>query len=341
MGLFATLTALNVALGMFVFIGLDDVSEEDNEGIDDGDQVERVDVVSVDDGDGLEDTANLVSDDDHEETIDVVSEDEAIVEGVDLVFDGSQTLLGTEGNDTLAGGQNPELEEYLVDLGAGNDTAILDFDDNGPIVNLLGGQGDDYIVADHYSGQIDGGEGDDTIIAGYGTAVDGGAGNDSISIDMSDAGGDEVHYAHGGEGDDTLEVASLFGSSAPDFPTTSLTGGEGSDTFLAELTLIEDDYTVIYETPPSSTGSYAGVMVRDFDPAEDTLTITLDRSEGQEDRVLESLGVLLSPSSDNIYEIYMTFSATDDDPAHTVRVYVSSEVPLTASDFTVIDLYAV
>jgi hypothetical protein len=259
------------------------------------------------------------------------------------------TITGTQGDDVVTGDIISELEGYVelnfglteLNLLGGDDTAILDFDDNGPYVNLLGGQGDDYIVADQYAGQFDGGEGDDTIIAGYGTTVDGGAGNDSISIDMSDAYGDAVYNATGGEGDDTLEVTSTVGSSVPDFPTTALTGGEGSDTFLAELTLVEDDFANIYETRPSSTGSHAGLSVRDFDPAEDTLTITLNRSEGQEDRVLESLEVVQSTSNDNIYTIVLTFSATDDDPEHSVDLRVDSEVPLTASDFTFIDLDAV
>ncbi len=157
------------------------------------------------------------------------------------------TVIGSEGNDTLAGGWGFDTikggggDDYISDASnnygntlwgeAGNDTLI----GGGSPDTLDGGSGDDLIRPGGGSDQVQGGDGNDqidlTYNASYSTAtVDGGAGNDTI---IGGSNGDQIQ---GGAGDDLLTAvqATMAGGDGND--TLSLasgqaTGGAGSDRF--------------------------------------------------------------------------------------------------------------
>ena len=126
-------------------------------------------------------------------------------DGDDLII-GSNTfaesLLGGDGTDTILG----QGGDDTVDGGDGNDS-------------ILGGTGADNIDGDDGQDTIDGGADNDSIVAGDGQdSVGGGGGNDSID------GGNGRDTIDGGAGDDTLN-----GQSGRD----SLEGGAGNDSVLA------------------------------------------------------------------------------------------------------------
>lgn len=133
---------------------------------------------------------------------------------------GDDTIFGGAANDSLAGGAgNDRLEGDQ-----GNDT-------------LDGGAGNDYLDGGSGADILDGGDGDDTLFAELwyeAQGVDilrGGAGNDTL---FAGAGGDLLE---GGAGDDVLS-AEIYGgegsASAPGYVTT-LSGGEGNDTFIMPI----------------------------------------------------------------------------------------------------------
>jgi Ca2+-binding RTX toxin-like protein len=156
-----------------------------------------------------------------------------------------QRIVGTEGNDLLAGGNGPDVilalggddvvialnGNDLVRAGAGDDIAV----GGGGRDFLFGEDGNDLIYGDSSDGltfglagndNIDGGNGDDTIFAGGNNDfVLGGSGSDFID---GEAGDDRLN---GGIGDDYMSGGadndSLFGGEGTDF----LFGGTGNDTF--------------------------------------------------------------------------------------------------------------
>ena len=111
---------------------------------------------------------------------------------------GNDSLIGTEGDDS-------------IDAGTGDDTVdALGGDDA-----VLGGTGDDVVTAGLGDDKVDGGSGDDVLDGDDGDdALDGGSGDDSL---VGGAGADEID---GGSGDD-----SLVGGADDDI----LDGGTGRD----------------------------------------------------------------------------------------------------------------
>ncbi len=120
-----------------------------------------------------------------------------------------ETLIGTEGDDTLTGWLLGDILRGLdgddsLDGGADNDEITGD----GGNDTLLGGFGNDYLHGGDGNDNIGGGGGNDTIGAGDGDdTVNGGRGNDVI---------------HGGEGDNRL-----IGGEGHDY----MTSGSGADAF--------------------------------------------------------------------------------------------------------------
>ena len=129
------------------------------------------------------------------------------------------TIRGTNGNDSLSGGNGDDtLYSYggidSVEGGAGDDT-LNSYLQPG-VKTLRGGEGNDTIWGGVDDDFIYGDEGDDPWLSGY-------AGNDTIY------GGDGVDELYGGEGDDTLKggsgVDELYGGEGDD----TLKGGSGAD----------------------------------------------------------------------------------------------------------------
>jgi Ca2+-binding RTX toxin-like protein len=119
-----------------------------------------------------------------------------------------EPLTGTEGNDTIAGGDG---DERIRGLG-GNDT-------------LSGGGGDDVIDGGADRNDLSGGAGDDTLIGGSTfDTMDGGDGDDTLI----GTGGQTTMF--GGDGDDTM-TGSLTSNNAmyAGLGNDTMTGGEWTD----------------------------------------------------------------------------------------------------------------
>ncbi|WP_170337070.1 calcium-binding protein [Ruegeria arenilitoris] len=129
-------------------------------------------------------------------------------------FEGGIEITGTSENDSLVGGDGPDVIKALdgddtVDGGAGNDSV----DGGGGEDSLSGGAGNDTILG-----------GDNPFASGNNDTIDGGAGNDSIIAGLGDdsvTGDEGADTLLGGAGDDTLE-----GGDGAD----SILGGDGRDT---------------------------------------------------------------------------------------------------------------
>lgn len=139
----------------------------------------------------------------------------------------SLILTGTDGNDTLLGGDGDDI---LSDR-QGND-------------RLRGGVGNDRLTAWDGGDTLEGGDGDDDLLAFsslMASTLSGGAGDDTLevfgteSLAFGGAGNDWVHASedrhtiYGGEGHDTLHggwYAQLYGGPGDDV----VFGGEGDDT---------------------------------------------------------------------------------------------------------------
>jgi Ca2+-binding RTX toxin-like protein len=130
--------------------------------------------------------------------------------------DGADSLDGEDGDDTLLGG-------------AGNDSLYDSWGNN----TLSGGEGDDRLeAASNGRNMLYGDAGNDVLIASRGSGLlDGGAGNDQFFISSySSLDGPQTIEARGGDGNDTFETALGAGAAL----TVLLSGGSGSDTFIAQ-----------------------------------------------------------------------------------------------------------
>ena len=285
----------------------------------------------------------------------------------EFVYDGSPTLTGTDGDDTLVyldfTPENATLmtQTEVIDGGLGDDYIEAGFylndidfpETSGLVVN--GGDGDDTLssigaASEFYGGDgndlievasndtVNGGTGNDTISSGGGNVVDGGtgddvltgqyldtqfggAGNDVLSGASSMSGGDGNdtisggYQLSGGDGDDVLtsyanpyaagdgDAIGMSGDAGNDTLTASadigydntpavpgsylgMSGGEGADVFDIQLDMSSPSYLSPSPTVPTQTDTY--LAIGDFDPAEDVLTVQINRDEAGADREMIS-----------------------------------------------------
>ncbi|MEM9474385.1 MAG: hypothetical protein AAGA71_03790 [Pseudomonadota bacterium] len=195
------------------------------------------------------------------------------------------------GDDVITGTDGPDR----IEAGAGDD-----------IVNALGGN--DQLFLGIGSDEANAGEGDDTVFAGGGSdIVTGGPGNDEVFLDdgpdrsigadlmgvPQDGGNDTINGGggndeildrfgtntlRGNEGADILNAVDNPGDGTPD----RLFGGFGSDTLIGD-----DGDTLTGDGDPMNTqvDTFEGrfdelgednIILTDFDPATETLTLTFD-----------------------------------------------------------------
>lgn len=161
---------------------------------------------------------------------------------------GVDTLLGGQGSDTIDGGGGLDfLNGNLGDdhvrgagqlFGEGGDDR-LDLNVSGTSSTLDGGAGNDYLTALQNGGVIHlvGGDGDDTVSSSMDGAVTvlGGAGDDRLSLHEH-----AIKFVDGGDGNDWIQVdsgvAQAFGGAGDDTITmaypmnfSTLSGGDGND----------------------------------------------------------------------------------------------------------------
>lgn len=230
----------------------------------------------------------------------------AIAIGEDLTATDGGTLQGGAGDDRITapdaiasadvqGGAGDDLIELtasntLVHGNQGDDSIRGYYD--GSVVR--GGHGDDDISVIADGSIIMGNDGDDLIVAeaGYNATLTGGAGNDTLDgsnivrgMVHGEDGDDllildyhanpEASHAYGGAGNDTLRATGHHDALAA---TSSLTGGEGEDTF-------DIGFTKLPHVPPNwqegPDTERAIIGITDFTPGEDVLR--LDITTGGED----------------------------------------------------------
>lgn len=207
-------------------------------------------------------------------------EPEPVEEGMNLLFDGAEDLLGGAGNDTVSAGQNADLAPEQIVLMGGDDVAVVDTQIG---AGVFGGAGDDHLTSTDYGTLLNGGQGDDTLSGIGANNMSGGDGDDSIVFDNTGEPTDATTWISGGDGDDTISAMVNVGIDAPDYGGAVVSGGEGSDSF--ELHMHLHNSTTDLDGGGLQTGT---VRLSDFDPTEDKLLISLEASEGAASRVFQT-----------------------------------------------------
>lgn len=279
--------------------------------------------------------------------IDGFGDDTESEEGETLEFDGSETLTGTEGDDTLASDQDDALAPETIELLGGNDSAEV----STLGIDIYGGAGDDILTSTAQWGSLNGGDGNDTLTASnqgvvlYGgdgddilsgvdtNALYGGDGDDTLILDGATPVAEDSEIADGGAGDDTFYITETVGDDWPLNNNTAIVGGEGNDSFNVEL-LLENGVSDYDEDGEVHSDTVSFV---DFDPDEDSLVIELTPEEGAEDR---DTTLTFSYDTDEDGTVTTTlnfaFSATEDSVASTAEMVIKSDVEITANDITLV-----
>ena len=161
------------------------------------------------DSDNDDEPSDIVNDTDDDPIVPVTAINPAPVSN--FVYDGSPTLTGKDGDDTLVQLDSTPENETLMAL-----TRVID------------GDGDDTLLSNGVGPEFNGGDGNDLIDVATNDTVNGGTGNDT----NSSAGGAVVH---GGTGDDVLNGQhgdTHFGGAGNDALSgaSSMSGGDGNDT---------------------------------------------------------------------------------------------------------------
>ncbi|GGX53754.1 hypothetical protein GCM10007385_22420 [Tateyamaria omphalii] len=297
MGALALLGLLSGALLLAAFDN-DDPSTEDAET--ESDAVDE-DIMSVTDGDSISTAAGndtvtalgddvTVSTDAGDDSIRLEGEDGVASGGVGndtLVATSTATLLGDDGDDIML-----LVQDGFADGGQGNDSiSAFAYEDASAETTLLGGEGDDTLqsttnslLTERGAVTLDGGVGDDRLFIGANATGLGGDGNDQLTVSIDGV-------ADGGMGDDTLISRSYSDEIAAEDGISTLTGGEGFDTF--EIYLSDFEEETIRDV----------IRITDFDPDEDV--IVLDNSETGDGFTFGSYGffdgIEIVPSDDGSY----------------------------------------
>lgn len=189
-----------------------------------------------------------------------------------------------DGNDTLSFGTRELYPSFgKIDLGDGDDVAIID---GGFGHSVNGGAGNDRIDVFGQT-RVYGDSGNDTITGMLIGSADGGDGDDLLNIVAQPGRGEEA-YMFGGNGNDTLQTTVMIGDAIDHYMPNwvDMTGGAGQDSFeialkVGEMThaeydeLLAENGVVREEWLPT---------IRDFNPAEDSITIEIDTTGTTVDR---------------------------------------------------------
>lgn len=262
------------------------------------------------------------------------SDDEDDATGKTLRYDGSDPLLGTEGDDTLPLGQDDDLAPEIIDLLGGDDTAFVE--ENWPMT-VLGGDGDDSLTTTGINHILEGGAGNDTLSGDDANQLYGGEGDDVLTFVHGSYDNGDPGTADGGSGDDTITVRSdailteeiLYNLGGG----VDVTGGDGAD----EINIVydlEEDFRGY--TPTDDTISRGLLRVTDFNPDEDTLVIEVDQGvDGEERNVTVEMD---QTEEDGTYTslLRMTFEKTIDAEESTNLLTIFSSTPFTLDDIELV-----
>lgn len=257
------------------------------------------------------------------------NDDDTPPEGENLIYDGSDILHGTEGDDTLtADDQDPDIDSPdTVYLLGGDDTVELGRDGPGA-VEIFGGAGDDSIHVFSVTG-LYGEEGNDTLTSYSGSSLYGGEGDDVLQ--HTSGGGDYSDQVSGGDGNDTIILNSYFGSGMEsDAGNVSVSGGSGADHFEVNLELERNSL----EEDEGTAGE--PLYFSDFVPGEDTLEVNISRSSGQEDREMQFAELRHRTDGDqDITELAMRFDGATDTSDAWVKLRFAGHLDLTLADIRI------
>ncbi|SFI63073.1 calcium-binding protein [Celeribacter neptunius] len=249
----------------------------------------------------------------------------ATAEGETLLFDGSEVLTGSEGDDSLAAGQEGALAPSEIHLLGGDDEAELDLPYD---ITLYGGAGNDTLTGT-IGNTLDGGEGDDTLVGIDATNLYGGAGNDDITWNSDTELNDMTARIDGGAGDDRIEIRAEAGTDQPDRGGASVTGGEGSDDFEVVLELQNSELALEADDHLESRIATIG----DFDPAQDRLSIEIERGPGTEDRDTSvEMAQEETEAGGYVTTLTLSYAETEEALAATSVLTIYSDTPFGLGD---------
>ena len=252
--------------------------------------------------------------------------------GTVLPLEGQATVNGTAGDDTLVADTQDAGARNITEINMGDGDDLVDIDL--PFGLTADGEaGNDTIISAGYTNTLNGGEGDDVLVGGPADNMNGGEGNDRLSVSLIEI-YDGSGVLDGGAGEDTISVTTDFGYGKSDFPSAGITGGAGADT--VELTLqmtdgpFDDDIA-------RDTNTSVGIGLNDFDAAEDSLVIQIERDEANADREMTSAEIVTTESefrgeTFTRTDLVMTFAATETHGAHTATIGLGDDVNLTIDD---------
>ncbi|PCH73425.1 MAG: hypothetical protein COC12_04925 [Rhodobacteraceae bacterium] len=243
-------------------------------------------------------------------------------------------LSGADGDDTLSGGQDPDLAPGTIDLMAGDDTAVVEHPFG---IQVLGGEGDDTLSSTSVGNTLIGGAGNDTLTGIDANDMDGGAGDDVITFDSDVELNDNVAIIDGGTGDDTITVLADAGVDSLDRGGAIITGGEGSDQFDIKLDLLASQNSISEDDGLLETGT---ARIADFNPDEDAITIEVIRNAETAGRDLSAIG-FDQTEVDGVFttEISMQFEATDTATEAVSYLTIVSSAAFTVDDIGFVNAY--
>jgi len=250
--------------------------------------------------------------------------------GLELMFDGSEILQGTEGDDTLPGGQDAALAPDTINLLGGDDIAVLEEISR---ITVSGGDGDDILSSTGVGNQLYGDAGNDTLTGIDANSLYGGAGDDTLSFFGNVFLHDENGRIDGGMGNDTINLrveALLPYFISSDVGGVIIRGGSGSDEFNIVYELYEN-----IETTDQLKSSFGRIL--DFEPNEDKLVIEVDRNDETADReVSVELDQTETDAGTFSTIVTLTFAETDLATEATATIRIQSTEPFTMDDIVLI-----
>ncbi|MCF6232676.1 MAG: hypothetical protein L3J36_06220 [Rhodobacteraceae bacterium] len=243
-------------------------------------------------------------------------------------------LGGTNGDDILPAGQDGELAPGIIDLMAGDDTAVVEHPFS---IEVLGGDGDDTLSSTAVGNTLVGGAGDDILTGIDATNMDGGVGDDVITFDSDVEVNDSAAIIDGGAGNDTINIFADAGVDTLDRGGAIVTGGEGQDEFNIALDLLASQRYLgakdgLLETRIARIGN--------FDPDEDAITIEIIRNEETADRDISEMG-FEQTEEDGVFttEVSIYFEATDTAIEAVSAFRIVSSGAFTLNDIGLVNAY--
>jgi len=260
------------------------------------------------------------------------SDDDAPPEGEELKYDGSDTLVGTEGDDSFTtDDQDPGLSEPTdIHLLGGDDVAEVNtwpWDSS-----IHGGDGDD-VIGGTGAWEIYGDAGNDELSTTMPGSLYGGTGDDQLTLDNLAPYDGGLSVVDGGEGNDRIILDQLLAGYSTDMSVPVLTGGEGDDEFDLNLYAYNSEGHV-------SEGVFA--VISDFTPGEDKLNISLAGQEGNGYQMhLDEVSV-----TDHSYErdgetieyslVNMSFLHLDTNATVSASLYIEGQTGISMDDIVLV-----